>query len=31
LFQRTGSQTQRLPPRRYLHSFEIQIPDRLAA
>jgi hypothetical protein len=31
LFQRSGGQTQSLPPRRYLHSFEIQIPDGLAA
>jgi hypothetical protein len=31
LFQRSGGQTQGLAPRRYLHSFEIQIPDRLAA
>jgi len=31
LFQRSGGQMQSLPPRRYLHGFEIQIPDRLAA
>jgi hypothetical protein len=31
LFQRSGGQTQGLPPRRYLHGFEIQIPYGLAA
>jgi len=31
LFQRSGGQTQSLPPHRYLHSFEIQIPDRLSS
>jgi hypothetical protein len=31
LFLRSGGQTQSLSPRRHLHTFEIQIPDRLAA
>jgi hypothetical protein len=29
LFQRSGGQTQGLPPRCYLHSFEIQIGNSL--
>ena len=31
LFQRPCCQTESLPPRRHLHSFEIQIADGLAA
>jgi hypothetical protein len=31
LFQRSGGQTQSLPPCRHLHGFEIQIPDGWAA
>jgi hypothetical protein len=31
LFQRSRGQTQSLPPRRHLHSFEVQVPDGLTA
>jgi hypothetical protein len=31
LFQRSGGQTQSLPPRRHLHGLEIKIPDAGAA
>jgi hypothetical protein len=31
LFQRPRRQTQSLPPRRHLHSFEIQIPNGLSS
>jgi len=31
LFQRTGGQLQRLPPRRHLRRLQVQIRDRLAA